>query len=175
MKHQRGVILVGHGAIPKDFPRELLTQLKTLESQRRGTGKAPTPQEVELETRLRQWPRTPETDPYRTGLEALAGELQKRLDGIRVAIAYNEFCAPTVQEAVTDMVFIGVTSITVVPSMLTPGGSHSEIEIPESLSHLGARFPHVTICYAWPFDLAQVASMLASQLARFHNDGHNIG
>ena len=169
MEHQRGVILVGHGGIPIDFPREWLTKLKALEGQRRATGDDPTPQEVGLETRLRHWPRTPKTDPYQTGLEALAGELQKRLNGIRLAIAYNQFCAPTVQEAVTDMVSIGVTTITVVPSMLTPGGSHSEMEIPDSLTHLRARFPHVTIRYAWPFDLAQVASMLASQLTRFQN------
>jgi sirohydrochlorin cobaltochelatase len=56
-----------------------------------------------------------------------------------------------------------------VPSMLTPGGSHSEIEIPESLDRLRRRFPHVEIRYAWPFDLPAVATMLASQLQRFES------
>ena len=31
----RGVILVGHGGIPKGFPGELVTKLKRLEAQRR--------------------------------------------------------------------------------------------------------------------------------------------
>ncbi|MDH4085121.1 MAG: hypothetical protein OEV99_13860 [Nitrospira sp.] len=31
----RGVILVGHGGIPKECPQEILTKLKRLESQRR--------------------------------------------------------------------------------------------------------------------------------------------
>jgi CbiX. len=67
------------------------------------------------------------------------------------------------------MIQAGITMITVVPSMLTPGGSHSEIEIPESLDRLRRRFPHVQIRYAWPFDLPAVASMLASQLQRFES------
>ena len=82
-------------------------------------------------------------------------------------MAYNEFCAPTVEEALQDMIEAGIMTITVVPSMLTPGGSHSEIEIPESLNRLRARFPHVEIRYAWPFYLPAVATMLAAPLQRF--------
>ncbi len=164
---KRGVLLVGHGAIPTDYPRELVTKLKTLEARRRASGTEPTPEETDLDRRIRRWPRTPHTDPYQAGFEALAAHLSTRLHGERFAMAYNEFCAPTVEEALQEMIEAGITTITVVPSMLTPGGSHSEIEIPESLNRLRARFPHVEIRYAWPFDLPAVATMLASQLQRF--------
>jgi PleD family two-component response regulator len=36
---------------------DLLVKLKALETRRRETGGIPTPEEVELETRLRRWPR----------------------------------------------------------------------------------------------------------------------
>lgn len=163
----RGVILVGHGAIPKDYPRELVTKLKTLEARRRANGTEPTAEELDLDRRIRQWPRTAENDPYQTGLEALSAHLKALLHGEHFAIAYNEFCAPTVEEAVEQMSQAGITAITVVPSMLTPGGSHSEVEIPESLERLRVRYPHIDIRYAWPFDLPTVATMLATQLQRF--------
>jgi sirohydrochlorin cobaltochelatase len=51
--------------------------------------------------------------------------------------------------------------------MFTPGGSHSEIEIPEILDHLRPQHPEVELRYAWPFDLQQVASTLAEQVKRF--------
>lgn len=165
----RGIILVGHGGIPKDYPHELVTKLKTLEARRRANGTEPTTEEVELDRRIRQWPRNPKNDPYQAGLEALATHVKAQVHGERFAIAYNEFCAPTVEEAVEDMLAAGIMTITVVPSMLTPGGSHSELEIPESLARLRARFPHGDIRYAWPFDLTTVASMLATQLQRFQS------
>ena len=62
----RGVILVGHGGIPKGCPQELVTKLKRLEAQRRAANMPPSPEELELDSKIRQWPRTPETDPYRS-------------------------------------------------------------------------------------------------------------
>jgi sirohydrochlorin cobaltochelatase len=169
MNQKHGVLLVGHGGVPKDYPRELLMKLKAFEAKRRATRAEPTPEEIELETHLRRWPRTPHTDPYQAGLEALAAHLKPALNGAAFAIAYNEFCSPTVDEAVEQMIATGLTTITVVPSMLTPGGSHSEIEIPESLERLRAKHPHIDVRYAWPFDLTHVAAMLAAQLRRFQS------
>jgi sirohydrochlorin cobaltochelatase len=161
------VVLVGHGGIPTDYPLEPLRELKTLEGKRRATGGDPTPEEVELDRRLRQWPRTPDNDPYKAGLESLAAHLKPALDGNLFAIAYNEFCAPTVEEAVESLIAAGAREIRVVPSMFTPGGSHSEREIPQTLAHLRAKHPEIDLRYAWPFDLDQVASMLAAQVIRF--------
>jgi len=163
----RGVILVGHGGIPKGCPQELIVKLKRLEGQRRAAGMAMSAEERELDTRIRQWPRTSETDPYQSGLEAVAAQLRANLGKVLFAVAYNEFCAPTLEESVEDLIKKGATHITVTTTMFTPGGSHSEIEIPEILDHLQKRHQGVVLCYAWPFDLSMVAKMLQEQVSRF--------
>jgi sirohydrochlorin cobaltochelatase len=163
----RGVILVGHGGIPKDCPSDLVSKLKRLESQRRAAGTPMSAEEHELDTRVRRWPRTVATDPYQSGLEAVAAQLKSRLDGALFAVAYNEFCAPTLEESVEELIKKGVTHITVTTTMFTPGGSHSEIEIPEILDQLKKEYPGVTMRYAWPFDLSMVAKLLQEQVARF--------
>ena len=61
----------------------------------------------------------------------------------------------------------GATHITVTTTMFTPGGSHSEVEIPEILDHLRPQYPGVELRYAWPFDLKLVANTLAEQVKRF--------
>lgn len=162
------VILVGHGGLPTDCPRPLVTRLKSLEAQRLASGQAPSTEELELDRHIRHWPRTPQTDPYQHGLEALAAALRPFLSGTSLAIAYNEFCTPTLDEAADAMITAGTTSIIVVPSMLTPGGVHSEVEIPETLDRLRRRYPDIGFHYAWPVDLNLVACMLAEQLRRFH-------
>ena len=166
---QRAVILVGHGGIPKDLPYDLVMRLKRLEAARRTTGDAASPEEQELNNRIRRWPRTPANDPYQAGLERLAVHLRPRLNGVLFALAYNEFCAPTLDEAVEEMVKAGARDITVLSSMLTPGGSHAEVEIPETVRDLRAKYPAITLHYAWPFDLDLVANMLAEHLQLFRS------
>jgi sirohydrochlorin cobaltochelatase len=165
MRH--GVILVGHGGIPKGCPQEWVATLKRLEAQRRAGKMPPSAEEMELDAKIRRWPRTPETDPYQAGLEAVAQQLQSRLDGDLFAVAYNEFCAPTLEESVEHLIARGATHITVTTTMFTPGGSHSEVEIPEILDRLRSLHPTVGLRYAWPFDLQEVAQTLAKQIRRF--------
>jgi len=164
---KRAIVLVGHGGVPKDCPQDLVRKLKQLEAQRRAAGKPMSPEERELDQKIRRWPRTPQTDPYKEGLEALAAQLRPLLNGDRLAIAYNEFCAPTLGEAVEGLIKEGTQDITVVSSMLTAGGSHAEIEIPEEVAALKHTHPTVTIRYAWPFDKQLVAGMLATHLKKF--------
>ena len=163
----RGIILVGHGGIPKGCPQELITKLKRLEAQRRAAGAPMSAEEHELDTRIRRWPRTSETDPYQSGLEAVAAELRANLGNVLFAVAYNEFCAPTLEESVEELIKKGATHITVTTTMFTPGGSHSEVEIPEILGHLRPQHPEVELRYAWPFDLTLVANTLTVQIKRF--------
>lgn len=163
----KGVVLVGHGGIPKDCPQDLVTKLKRLEAQRRAAKQQPSQEELELDQKIRRWPRTKETDPYQSGLEAVGAMLRPHLNGMLFAMAYNEFCAPTLEEAVEDLVKQGVTSITVLTTMFTPGGSHSEVEIPEILDHLRPLYPAVELRYAWPFDLQLIAKTLSEQLRRW--------
>ncbi len=164
---QRGVILVGHGGIPKGCPQDIVTKLKRLEAQRRAAKQPPSAEEIELDTKIRQWPRTPETDPYQSGLEAVAAQLRANLGDMLFAVAYNEFCAPTLEESVGHLVKQGATHIIVTTTMFTPGGSHSEVEIPEILDHPRPQYPGVELRYAWPFDLNLVANTLAQQVQRF--------
>ena len=57
------MVLVGHGTVPKDCPQELVTQLKGLGARRR-TAKYPrSDEEIELDNKIRHWPRTPLTRP----------------------------------------------------------------------------------------------------------------
>ena len=166
MQTKHGVILVGHGGIPKDCPGDLVMKLKRLEGQRRQSGQPISVEESELDRKIREWPRNAKTDPYQTGLQALASELQPLLNGALFAVAYNEFCAPTLEEAVADLVGQGASDIAVITTMFTPGGSHAEVEIPEALAHLRKKYSSLTLRYAWPFDLNLVATMLAEQVAR---------
>ncbi len=161
---KRGVILVGHGGIPMDCPRELVMRPKRLEGQRREAGGPVSSEERELDHRIRHWRRTPQTDPYQPGLEGLAAALKPLLNGALFAIAYNEYCAPTLPEAVQDLIQQGASDITVITTMVTPGGAHAEIEIPELLAQLRRLHAGVTLHYAWPFDLDSVARMLANQI-----------
>tara|TARA_B100000315_G_scaffold260790_1_gene325255 strand:- start:5600 stop:6130 length:531 start_codon:yes stop_codon:yes gene_type:complete len=160
----RGVILVGHGGVPTDYPIHMVRKLKQLESQRRATGNHITTEEQKLDTQIRQWPRTPKTDPYQAGLESLGAHLKPLLKNSMFALAYNEFCTPTVEEAVISLIAKGRNDLTIISSMLTPGGSHAEIEIPETLKQLRTHHPNIIIRYAWPFDLSQIAKLLASHI-----------
>lgn len=50
--------------------------------------------------------------------------------------------------------------------MMTRGGDHSEIEIPQSVRLARERHPHPSIHYLWPYDPAAVAYFLAEQVER---------
>ena len=163
----RGVVLVGHGGIAKDCPAELVSKLKRLEAQRRAARIPPSAEERELDATIRRWPRTDATDPYRAGLEAVGAALQPLLNGALFALAYNEFCAPTVEESIEDLISRSATEIVVATTMLTPGGAHSEIEIPEILDGMRAKHPKVAIQYAWPFDPLTIAEILFKQVRGF--------
>jgi sirohydrochlorin cobaltochelatase len=171
MEPSDAVVLVGHGAVPTDLPREDLARLKALEGTRRARGAAPTGEERALDAAIRAWPRTPATDPYQAGLETLGARLRPLVAPAALVLAYNEFCAPALDAAVDRLVADGVRRIVVVPSMLTPGGVHSEIEIPDTIARLRGRHPAVTLRYAWPFDLDAVAALLAAQIVRPRDGG----
>ena len=161
---QRAVILVGHGAPARGFPRDVVARWKMLEGRRQATGGPVTEEEAALDRQIRAFPRTAENDPYRAGLEALGAALAPLFQGAALFLAYNEFCAPTLEEAVDQAIAGGARSIAIVPSMLTPGGVHAEVEITEAIAHVRTRIPEVEIRYVWPFDLDVVARMLAAHV-----------
>ena len=124
-------------------------------------------EEIELDSTIRNWDRTKETDPYKYGLESLAAVMEKYSEDYRIKTAYNEFCYPTIEEAVGDLVGDGLLKITIVTIMITRGGSHSELEIPEEIEALRSKYKDVDIQYAWPFDIDAFALFLSNHVKLF--------
>ena len=159
------IILVGHGGLPSDAPGELVSELKRLEGARRARGEPEMEErEAELDRKIREWPRTPESDPYKGGLEAILAEIRPLLGGRRVIEAYNEFCEPSVEDAIAGLAAEGATHITLLTTMFTRGGSHAEFEIPELVEHSQGKYPDITFHYVWPFDLSRVAEFLTAHV-----------
>ena len=162
----RAVVLIGHGAPATDCPPEWVGELMQLEW-RRGHNPSVARRAEELDAKIRQWPRTPHNDPYKVGVERLAQALRPLVPGVRVAVGYNEFCAPSVGEVMDDVIAGGARHVVVVPSMLTPGGLHAERDIPKALEPARARHPGITIDYVWPFDVHAMARLLADHIAPY--------
>ena len=161
-KKEIGVVLAGHGAPATDCPPRLVGELMGLEWSGNGHGERIS----QLDSEIRNWPRQAGNDPYKEGLEKLAAVLRPLLPEGMFAIGYNEFCSPSVPEAIEELIRQGAARVLVVPSMMTPGGLHSEVDIPRSIRQMQERHPAVSIEYLWPFDLKQVAALLASQVKK---------
>ncbi len=161
---KKALLLIGHGSPASDTPREMVRELKRLEEERqRNRLPEMTPQERELDEKVRTWPRTALTDPYQKGLEDIGSALIKRMPAWSVALAYNEFCAPSIDEAVDRLVKEGHGTVVFVTTMFTRGGIHAECEIPWELQRTQRLHPGVKISYAWPFNTEGVCELLASQ------------
>ena len=162
-----GVVLIGHGAPATDCPPQFVGELMSLEWRQEGgdDGRRQLEQRAaELDATIRNWPRHAGNDPYKAGLERLAAALKPLLPTDRFAIGYNEFCRPSIAEALEQVIQQGASRVLVIPSMLTPGGVHAELDIPQALAEVRAAHPAVVIDYVWPFNLEQVAALLAAHL-----------
>ena len=164
---KKAVILVGHGGLPSDIPSEIVEKFMRVHKGRIKSGGPITQQEVELDSSIRKWKRTPKNDPYKTGLETLASHMEPMLEDYVLKTAYNEFCYPAIEDAVEELVKENVTNIVIVTTMITRGGSHSENEIPEELSALRIKHPEIDIQYAWPYDMDVFASFLTTHVKIF--------
>ncbi len=87
----QAVLLVGHGGLPKDIPQQIVDSFMKIHKQRVHSGIAITAQEKELDSTIRKWKRTPESDPYKAGFENLAAHMKPLLSDYILKIAYNEF------------------------------------------------------------------------------------
>jgi sirohydrochlorin cobaltochelatase len=160
------LVLAMHGAPPNDFPRNELAELMGLHN--RLERASSTEQALvqsrysELESRVRTWPRTAKNDPFYAGSTALAEQLEAA-SGLPVMLGFNEFCAPSLDEAL-DRAASNAERILVITPMMTRGGEHSEQDIPASIQRTQERHPKVRIQYVWPFELSAVARFLAEQL-----------
>ena len=166
MKRATAVVLIGHGAPATDSPPEWVGELMSLEWRKNSHAHGGQGRAAELDEKIRRWPRTASNDPYKAGLEQLAAVLRPLLPDALVVIGYNEFCQPSIAEAIEGVIRQGVTQALVIPSMLTPGGVHAERDIPRALERVRQAHPTIAIEYLWPFDLQDVAALLAGHVKR---------
>lgn len=164
------IVLAMHGSPPRDFPRGETREFFELHSR---FHHPPLDRDnplylryLELERRMRSWPRTPENDPFCSGAAEIATELEKT-SGLDVIIGYNEFCSPTLDEALEEAASRSPSKIIVVTPMMTRGGEHAEYDIPHVIKKVQTRFSSIPVVYAWPFEASGVGRFLAEQVARF--------
>jgi sirohydrochlorin ferrochelatase len=60
----------------------------------------------------------------------------------------------------------GTERVLIVTPMMTPGGEHSEHDIPEVIDQARKRFTHVEFQYIWPFPIEDIVSFLSSQIKK---------
>lgn len=164
------IVLAMHGAPPADFPRPEFTEFMSLHgriSHSRGAVDEPTRfRYVELEKKMRTWPRNAQNDPFFVGSRELAERLSRET-GLDVILGFNEFCSPSLDEALDRAAATDAETIIVATPMMTRGGEHSEVDIPAAIEQARPRHPGKRIIYAWPFAAEDVARFLASQLKKY--------
>ncbi|MBI3803278.1 MAG: CbiX/SirB N-terminal domain-containing protein [Nitrospirae bacterium] len=171
---KRVVVLAVHGAPAADFPRKEAAELFDLRAKLRqasGEGRAALAQRHDaLDAKMRGWPRTEENDPFFYGSISLAAHLQKEMK-CDVIVGFNEFCAPSVDEALDQAAERNPEQVVVLTPMMTPGGAHSKSDIPAAIEQAQARHPRISFSYAWPFEASEIAKFLAAQVQRFVSKG----
>jgi sirohydrochlorin cobaltochelatase len=98
----------------------------------------------------------------------LASFMEKYLQ-MPVFTAFNEFCAPTISEALENSVEMGAARVIVITSMLTRGGEHAEVDIREVVQHAGREHPEIEFRFAFPFPAKDIARFLAEQVKNFNS------
>jgi len=164
------VVLAMHGVPPRDFPKGEMMKLFGLhhrlsqasESERNALRH----RHDQLEAKMRNWPRTPENDPFHAASLEIAHALEEILEA-GVYVGFNEFCAPTIEEAIGEAAYQSPDRIIVTTPMMTRGGEHSEKDIPQAIQRAKELYPDAEIVYAWPFDISDVAGFLAKHIQRF--------
>ncbi|UCE10245.1 MAG: CbiX/SirB N-terminal domain-containing protein [Candidatus Thorarchaeota archaeon] len=169
MPERTTIVLAMHGSPPTDFPREELVEFFgihfRLEHVSQSISKQERARHDDLERRIRSWPRTSENDPYWNASQVLAQELSNEI-GLEVVVGFNEFCEPSIDGSIEAAIESGSGKVTVVTPMMTKGGEHSEVDIPEAIERIQERYPEARIIYAWPYEVSEVAKFLAEQIQK---------
>jgi len=164
------IVLAMHGAPPNDFPRHEMAELFGLHARLEHAGEAERPalerRHAVLDAKMRAWPRTPDNDPFYAGSCELAMQL-RQVTGNDVIVGFNEFCAPSLGDALDQAAAQAAERIIVITPMMTRGGEHSERDIPVAIRRMQERRPEIPIVYAWPFEVSEVARFLAAQISRY--------
>ena len=164
------IMLAMHGAPPKDFPERETAELFGLHARLEhasGPERAGLERRyAELDAKMRAWPRTAQNDPFYVGAHDVADHLG-RATGCEVVVGFNEFCAPSLDEALDQAAMQAADRVVVITPMMTRGGEHSEVDIPAAIRRAQERHPGLSIRYVWPFEASDVAAFLAARIQRF--------
>jgi len=158
------IVLAAHGAPPTDYPPRKVGMMMALEFMGKRFGVLRSIHDS-LNHEVRHWQRSRENDPYKNGVDALVAQIAAHT-GMPVIAGYNEFCLPTIAQAIEQAVAQGAEKIVVASTMLTRGGEHSEIEIREIVDAVQRHHSQVKLVYAWPFELERVAQLFADEIKR---------
>ncbi|MHA2003875.1 MAG: sirohydrochlorin chelatase [Candidatus Thorarchaeota archaeon] len=166
------IVLAMHGMPANDFPEDEVVELVKLHRIIEKAGDH-APDEMKtryehLDDKVRNWERTPDNDPFWAASKMLAEKLQTAT-GFDVIVGFNEFCGPSLEAALETAASDSTERVIVVTPMMTPGGEHSEEDIPEAILSTKSRFEDVEFTYAWPFPIADVVAFLMSQIQKFHD------
>ena len=166
------IVLAMHGSPPRDFPRPELVEFMSLHARLEASAVSHSPalesRYAELEQKMRGWPRSRQNDPFFVSSQEIATALE-RASGYAVIPGFNEFCAPSLDEALERAVSSGAVRVFVVTPMMTRGGEHSEKDIAQAVKKVQEKHPDVRFVYAWPFETLEVAGFLANQIKKFEN------
>ena len=167
------VILAAHGSPPNDFPKKEMGEFFMLHAQKEMDRKISDNAEtkyIELESRIRNWQRNSKNDPFYTACLEIAANMEKELL-LPVFVGFNEFCAPTINDAIEGAIEQGAEKVVVISPMMTRGGEHTEVDIPGIIKDLQGKYPQVKFIYAYPFLAKEIARFLASQVKKFDPQG----
>jgi sirohydrochlorin cobaltochelatase len=97
---------------------------------------------LELDAKMRAWPRTAQNDPFYAGSQELAANLS-RTSECEVIVGFNEFYAPSLDDALNQVIARGAEKAIVITPMMTRGGEHSEVDIPAAVQAVQAQHPEI--------------------------------
>ena len=161
------IVLAMHGMPPNDFPQKETLDYFMLHSRLENMPGPPPPnmqnQFEELDSKMRNWPRTQENDLYSYTSNELAEVLSNQTT-FKVVLGFNEFCSPSLDEAFEEAIKHKPEKIIVITPMMTPGGEHSEKDIPEAIERAKKKNPDIKFSYVWPFNISKIAAFLAEQI-----------
>ncbi len=168
------VIIVGHGSLPNDFPK-IKEYFEAINKHGHGHGHGHSHGDntdeafAALEHALIYWPRTEQNDKYWAGFMKIVKAVEQSDTYHSVHHAFNEFCAPTITEALAEAVKTEPNTIILTSIMMTPGGGHSEKDIPVAIEAFKKNNPNVNvnIVYAWPYDVNDISGWLITQTNKF--------
>jgi len=152
------LLLVGHGGPATDFPT--LTEYFRLHGRNSDEARA-------IENEMMHWPRNERNDSYWAGFMKIVRELERSGGFHSVRYAFNEMCAPTVEEALEVSKGDRPDTIVVTSIMMTSGGVHSEKDIPLSIQNFRDQNPEIPVIYAWPYAEADIVKFLNGHIGRF--------